>query len=1065
MGLFKNGIGRPSNETIRKRRTAYVFIFIVIVSLACAGYYYVSNIFKNSGLNSKEKNASTQVTLGNGDVASEIKLGGDGQITQEDIDIMTRLLADETINEQTKDTLTKVGSNGKTQKLMDVDGNGKVNRYDIEAAFNFVPNIDNYSSYMNYGDMNYNGKYDETDMSIIGKIIETGYDVTEYQLKQSDINQDGELDYKDLDFLAKFLVKFSVNGGKCGSNGNGAMLGDVDCNLVLDPRDIELISKGSIKKVKFSEIQKKQADIDGDGKITLEDVRILESVVSTGQYKIGDIDRNGTINSKDVTKLEKYLNEETKLEAVQLFLADTNSDGEITTKDLKILKRVLEGFGDVVNAYRSSGDGKLTIEDYELIYDNIGSKVLSTSTKISGILSRAFNILSGGLNNTQLKAADIDGNGKIEAKDADEVFNMMNNKFDLSGTGSNGITASYDKKSQILTLNGTAKGNVDLVKLSNQNFMKNEKYKITLTYVSGSVSGSGSSFSTKAIYDVSNASKNNLVNLAFPTTSSKVVSKTMMMNDTSTPGRGQLHVLLNKSSSLSFNNYKVRVNLINSSIVTAVFEPNGSIGTRKILTCNTLYNTICNINYSMVPNIDVQKNVWEDGVGYRNFKPLGWSKDINSISAEISVNKTDGSVSNEVYISKNTVFYAISVADSDNNINGVSIGEARLNCKPYNGQYSCYVSLDDLSKKYLSKNTNFIGWSTYMFGRVPLKIKSNKLKVVSNAIIYPVYKDNAYKKTTLTATFKTDSLDSFAGKKISDSTKTISCVSYGFGCNITLPVYNKEGFFNNFWSLSVDTLDKFSPSKTKSKDYFYKVNSSYRLTENKTFYPNFNSYCYKDAKTNPYCKYRELDIQKSVTIGKTLFEFEKGIPNLSVSSYISSIKRIYDWVPFLFGEVKVFVMTPETYKKQSKAYGLTHVGNYAYNTIDLQYDNTKKAIDVNACIHELGHAWDMRYSFKSGSSLISETKDFDDFYNSMYPKLYGNKKGLVASKLTKAEQENVLSKIETFAAMVSNYTLHVLGTDTTSEFYGIEGNGKMTSAELKKLKTFMEKYISLSNSL
>ena len=76
MGLFKNEVGRPSNETLKKRRiVAVVLIFIVVLAIGACVFYTV-NYFKTAGssknisagsiyTNISVKNNSSYIYVGN----------------------------------------------------------------------------------------------------------------------------------------------------------------------------------------------------------------------------------------------------------------------------------------------------------------------------------------------------------------------------------------------------------------------------------------------------------------------------------------------------------------------------------------------------------------------------------------------------------------------------------------------------------------------------------------------------------------------------------------------------------------------------------------------------------------------------------------------------------------------------------------------------------------------------------------------------------------------------------------------------------------------------------------
>lgn len=58
MKLFKNEVGRPSNETKRKRRNFYIVISAVAVVLLCIGGYFIVKYFAANNLVSDDKNVS-----------------------------------------------------------------------------------------------------------------------------------------------------------------------------------------------------------------------------------------------------------------------------------------------------------------------------------------------------------------------------------------------------------------------------------------------------------------------------------------------------------------------------------------------------------------------------------------------------------------------------------------------------------------------------------------------------------------------------------------------------------------------------------------------------------------------------------------------------------------------------------------------------------------------------------------------------------------------------------------------------------------------------------------------
>ena len=61
MGLFKNEVGRPSNETLAKRRTIYIVLAVIVIALICGGVFYLKS-FKDEDVSGVGKNAVVKDT-------------------------------------------------------------------------------------------------------------------------------------------------------------------------------------------------------------------------------------------------------------------------------------------------------------------------------------------------------------------------------------------------------------------------------------------------------------------------------------------------------------------------------------------------------------------------------------------------------------------------------------------------------------------------------------------------------------------------------------------------------------------------------------------------------------------------------------------------------------------------------------------------------------------------------------------------------------------------------------------------------------------------------------------
>ena len=351
-------------------------------------------------------------------------------------------------------------------------------------------------------------------------------------------------------------------------------------------------------------------------------------------------------------------------------------------------------------------------------------------------------------------------------------------------------------------------------------------------------------------------------------------------------------------------------------------------------------------------------------------------------------------------------------------------------------------------------NRTIIGWSTNKNSTTAEIKAGEKITLTANKKYY------AITKTTYTATFDNSNLDYLEYEKA-------SCNVYNeeTSCQIILPEFNKLGHFNSFWGVSKSVTSDLTGTTRDLKE-FNQVGQPYKLTKNLTFYPNTNHFNYSTINSN-YTKFRSINTGKTIKVGKTLFEFENGIPQNAIDNFISEMNKAYSYFPFLYNQGKVFIMTKNTYENYSIAYGLCHnmyiyYGGDSYFTIDLQYDNSKGEINVNAGLHELAHAWDDYHNYimdksekgvyKIDTQRICAQTDFTELYNLLTPKLFVESDG------------QLISKIETFAAMFTNYYWHVLKIDDSEQYYALKSNEKLSETELLALKNFIEKYINLANN-
>ena len=258
MRLFKNKVGRPSNETLRRRRKTYFIIAILVISIIGGGVFYVKNNFL-SKINGTGKNAQT--SKGNGDVATdESYLEPDGKITNVDANLVLKF----SVNAKTSTTIQK--------KRADVDGDGKITSGDSRIISRLALDGKNPC-----GDINKDGKHTQADVDMIIAFSMGTKTPTEEQKERADVDGDGKITSvnspkgKKTITDAMILYNFVHNG-----------IGDVATSVDYSKKDgrvtksdAEAILKFAVGNLTPTAVQKKAADVDGNGSITVDDAKLV----------------------------------------------------------------------------------------------------------------------------------------------------------------------------------------------------------------------------------------------------------------------------------------------------------------------------------------------------------------------------------------------------------------------------------------------------------------------------------------------------------------------------------------------------------------------------------------------------------------------------------------------------------------------------------------------------------------------------------------------------------------------------------------------------------------------
>jgi len=454
-----------------------------------------------------------------------------------------------------------------------------------------------------------------------------------------------------------------------------------------------------------------------------------------------------------------------------------------------------------------------------------------------------------------------------------------------------------------------------------------------------------------------------------------------------------------------------RLSLITKKTVKVMFDKNGAYrlgNNTDSLTCTSYNNRGCKITMPII--------IRPRGTG------IGW----NTSSAATSAQYKQGDT---ITVNSNLKLYAISKENFTVTFkaNGAtSIGKTSLNCEVYNNN-TCTITMPSITRD----GGTVIGWNTSSTATTAKYKVGDNVEISSNIVLY------AITKKTYTANFYSSGLNYIEYKKK-------DCIAYNDdACEIRLPYFNKSGHFSSFWSTDKIVMENLE-GKTKLSQYFLPSGKTYKLTENITLYPNFNSINYDT--NNKTHKFRQINVSQTVTIGKSIFEFESGLNSVAISNFKTFVSSIHTKYPWLFIPGKVFVVTQETAKtiQENLAY-LSLSMNDAHFTVDLFDTEGGKVISENALIHEMAHSWDKYYRHKTGSRIC----DLDEF-----AVLHGKIFNSLNDSLKK-------SKIETFSNLFSNYYWHILGNNPQKEWYGMN---ELSNEEKEAVKKFIEKYIDISKT-
>ena len=329
--------------------------------------------------------------------------------------------------------LSKIGTSFVCPKNYEIKGNICVSDIAVDAKT---------ASYKR-GDVNLDGNLDSQDVELLSSYLNKQSNFSMIQLQVADYNANGTIEINDLNDL-----KTSLNN----NSKQDDSIGDVNSDKLVNDTDVKILKKYIEGKYNLTSEQIKNADVNSDGVVDLNDVSEL-SIKVASFYQNGDINLDGKVDIDDLALLQDGLNGIVAVNDVQIKLCDINKDGKIDNEDAVALRgkvgtALKYKIGDV------NMDGRVLNDDVSIIENYVLGKTTLTIDQ----MSLADYNKDGKINNTDANAlakaiaanyklGDVDMDGKVTIIDVNLISKYVAKLTDFDTTQK--ILADVNKDGKI----------------------------------------------------------------------------------------------------------------------------------------------------------------------------------------------------------------------------------------------------------------------------------------------------------------------------------------------------------------------------------------------------------------------------------------------------------------------------------------------------------------------------------------------------------------------------------------------------------------------------------------
>ena len=361
---------------------------------------------------------------------------GDGKVNIADVGKLSR-----TLNDSETYPLNKL-----EMINADINADGKVDKVDELLLTKYVKNNNDYPStlpnepitdYVFYGDVNEDGKVNVQDRVMFTRYLDGTFNIVlnYQQLKNVDVTGDGKVNMTDWLLLSRYLAHWNEYSDTLPDYPitNYTYYGDVNEDGEITEEDSTLLSNYLNNNTKISDQALKNSDVNGDGKVNIIDLGLLQMYIETPDnytdtlperritnYTIqyGDVNGDGKLTILDTGALLNHIDSSNIQTGQTLLNADIDGNGKIERKDLILL------LGYVRKAIPQVNLPDKPITEYTLYGDLNNDGILDNNDidKLTRYLNR-----STGLDNQARKNADVNGDGVINNTDLTLLQNKINN--------------------------------------------------------------------------------------------------------------------------------------------------------------------------------------------------------------------------------------------------------------------------------------------------------------------------------------------------------------------------------------------------------------------------------------------------------------------------------------------------------------------------------------------------------------------------------------------------------------------------------------------------------------